>query len=369
MNWTGEVWGNANGGIRTGMTLDMLLTAGFGVDLNQVAGWKGFSANATFYWYQGQSPDKNVGAFNSPTDYDSTNLTRVFTAYLAKQWLGGRLQARVGEVTADDTFFQTPSAALFLNAGITAPPVLFSQGLANGDFAVPQYPVGSPGVWGHYQTADQQWDFYTAVYDGDAGPDVSHYHGLGFRTGNGALVIGEADWHYAVNGLNGTLRAGGYYHSGYFTDWQTNQPQRGIEGGYAMIEQMLWQKKAADGSIQPVLSGYAYAGRAGPAERVMVQTSFSAGVNWYAPLPFAPNDLAGVAVLYTGFSPDYTSSAFNPAPLGAMTASETVVEAAYQAVLTPWISVEPDVQVIFNPANAGTRATATVVGARAVVTF
>jgi carbohydrate-selective porin OprB len=45
------------------------------------------------------------------------------------------------------------------------------------------------------------------------------------------------------------------------------------------------------------------------------------------------------------------------------------VEAAYQAVITPWISVEPDVQVIFNPANAGTRATATVAGARAVVTF
>ncbi len=100
-----------------------------------------------------------------------------------------------------------------------------------------------------------------------------------------------------------------------------------------------------------------------------MQTTFSAGVNWYAPLPFAPNDLAGVAVLYTGFSPDYTASAFNPVPLGVMTASETVVEATYQATVTPWLTVQPDLQVIFNPANAVTRATATVVGVRAVVTF
>ena len=28
-------------------------------------------------------------------------------------------------------------------------------------------------------------------------------------------MIGEADWHYAVNGLNGTVKAGGYYPVSY----------------------------------------------------------------------------------------------------------------------------------------------------------
>jgi porin len=369
MNWTGEIWGNTNGGVNTGMTQDMLLTWGFGLDLNQMAGWQGVTMNATFYWLQGQSPDKKTGSFNSPSSIDATNMVRVFTLYVAKQWLDGRLELRAGELTADDTFFQTQTAGLFLNAGITAPPSLYGQTLANGDFNVPEYPLATPGMRVHYQTADQRWDFYGALYNGDAGPNVSHYHGLGFRTDDSVLVIGEADWHYTAWGLAGVLKAGGYYHGGSFTNWNTGQAQSGIEGAYGIVDQVLWQTKAADGTAQPVLSAYAFAGWSGPTDRVIPQVTYSAGVNWHAPIAARPNDLAGVAVLYTGFSPAYTASAFNTLGPGVTTAAETDLELTYQAVITPWFSVQPDAQMIFNPALAKTRATATVVGVRAVVTF
>jgi porin len=369
MNWTGEIWGNTNGGIQTGMTQDMLLTWGFGLDLQKIAGWNGVTANATFYWLQGQSPNTNVGAFNSPSSYDAANMVRVFTLYLAKQWLDGRAEVRVGWLTADDTFFQTQSAGLFLNAGFTAPPTLFGQQLANGDFDVPEYPLATPGLRVHFQTQDQRWDLYGGLYDGDSGPNVSHYHGLGVRTDNGVLVLGEADWHYSVWGQSGILKAGGYYSGGSFTNWNTNLAQTGIEGAYGMVDQVLWQTKAAGGTAQPVLSAYAYAGWAGPSDRVIPQVTYSAGLNWDGPLPSRPNDVAGVAVLYTGFSPAFTASAFNPLGPGVPTAAETDLEFTYQAVITPWFSVQPDVQVIFNPEVSVTRATATVVGARAVVTF
>jgi porin len=77
----------------------------------------------------------------------------------------------------------------------------------------------------------------------------------------------------------------------------------------------------------------------------------------------------GAALLYTGFSPDFTRSAFNPNGPGVTTAAENVLEFTYQAVLTPWLTVQPDAQVVFNPANAHTRATAVVLGIRATVTF
>ena len=51
------------------------------------------------------------------------------------------------------------------------------------------------------------------------------------------------------------------------------------------------------------------------------------------------------------------------------TAAETVLEFTYQAVLTPWFTLQPDAQVVFNPANARTRSTAVVFGMRATVTF
>ena len=74
-------------------------------------------------------------------------------------------------------------------------------------------------------------------------------------------------------------------------------------------------------------------------------------------------------MLYTGFSPDYTRSAFNPNGPGVTTAGETVLEFTYQAVLTPWFTLQPDAQVVFNPAYAGTRSTAVAFGLRASVTF
>jgi len=369
-SWTGEIWDNTRGGLRSGMTQDMLTILGFDEDLGKAVGWNGTSVHAEFHWLQGQSPDANTKSFNSPTDYDAVNHVRVYSIYAAQKLAEGQVSFRAGQFGADSDFFQTDSAAMFVNAGFTAPPTLFGQTLANGDLAVPQYPVAAPGVFARFDPKNIPMYAMAGVYDGDPGPDKSYNHGFDWKTGNSAVVIGEIGQSYKLGSLAGTTKVGGFYHGGTFRNWNTGGTGSGVEGLYAIIEQTFLQGTPdASGNTSPVLTGYGYAGWAGPDSRVAPDNTVSGGVNWHGPIPGRDNDVAGLAVLYTEFSADYTSSAFNPNGPGATHKAETVLEATYNAAITPWFNLQPDVQFIFNPANAPTSATAVVIGARVVVAF
>ena len=221
-----------------------------------------------------------------------------------------------------------------------------------------------------YDPQDLPFYSMSGIYLSDAGPDVSNNHGFDWHTSNSIALLQEVGWHYHLKSKDDALAVGGFYNDGAFTNWDTGAAQHGIYGVYGLVSQVLLQTKAADGGDpKTVLSGFAYAGWAGPDSRTIPTDCYAAGLNWNGPLPSRPQDTVAIAVLYTGFSSHYTRSAFNPNGPGVSTASETVVELTYQMALTPWFTVQPDAQVIFNPANAGTRATALVVGARATVSF
>jgi carbohydrate-selective porin OprB len=209
-----------------------------------------------------------------------------------------------------------------------------------------------------------------AVYLTDAGPDASNNHGIDWHTGNGVMLAGESGVNFHVAQLPGTVAAGAFYMDGKFTNANTGAAQRGIYGVYGFINQTLLQTPATkDAEAQPVLAGYLLGGCAGPDECVGPDCDCGGGVTWFGPLPGRPQDSAGASVLYTGFSPDFTRSAFSPNGPGVTTAGETVLEFTYQAALTSWFVLQPDAQIVFNPANAGTRSTAVAIGLRATLSF
>ncbi len=368
-SWTGEIWGDVSGSFRHRPTQNMLLSWGFETDLEKAAGWKGASFRASFNWVEGLSPNKNLGAFNSPTYIDAADQVRVFNLFLRQNLFGDQLKLKAGLMGADDDFFQCDTAALFLNAGITAPPIFYGQTLANGDLSMPQYAVDGPGAFARYEPKD--WPVYimTAVYASDAGPDVSNNHGFEWGGSNSVVVVAEAGWKYAAWGRAGVVKGGAYYNDGQFTNWDTGRPERGIYGAYALVNQNFIQTTPTDGSDPAaLLSAYAYAGWAGPDNRVTPNFTCSMGVSYKCGSLGRPNDTAGVAVLYTGFSSDYTQSVFNPYGAGFTNTSETDLEFTYQAAIFPWFTLQPDVQVVINPAYSAARDTV-VVGTRAVVTF
>jgi porin len=49
--------------------------------------------------------------------------------------------------------------------------------------------------------------------------------------------------------------------------------------------------------------------------------------------------------------------------------AEMVIEFTYQAQITPWLTIQPDLQYVINPGGANDLNNALVVGGRAAFTF
>jgi porin len=325
--WSAELWDNARGGIRDGTTDDMLLNAGTEADLQKLAGWDGGTFRISFDLAQSTHPDHNTGELNSPSSIDAADQIRVFELFLRQKLCDDQLTLKIGQIGADADFAQTPGTDLFLNAGLTGQPVMFSQTLANGDPAGPQFPMDAPGIFARLDPKGCPVYTQLGLYLADAGVDTSNNHGFDWHTGNGVLLAGETGGNYHVAQLPGMVAAGAFYMNGQFTNADSGAPQRGIYGVYGFINQTLLQTAGAKGADpSPVLAGYLFGGGAGPDERVGPDCNFGGGVDWYGPLPSRPQDTAGAALLYTGFSPAFTRSAFNPNGPGVTPAGETVLE-------------------------------------------
>jgi len=87
-----------------------------------------------------------------------------------------------------------------------------------------------------------------------------------------------------------------------------------------------------------------------------IQTFVSAGLGWMSPWG-RPHDLAGIGMAWSKPSP------------GQGFQDETLIEVFYRFAIVPWVQVGPDLQVVFNPANAKRKLTVFVPGIRFNMAF
>ena len=115
----------------------------------------------------------------------------------------------------------------------------------------------------------------------------------------------------------------------------------------------------------PKLAGFFRASYSPEDEINTVNFYVETGINLFSPLPGRDDDIFGVGVLYTDFSDDavrdlqLTEAHVND--------SESVLEIFYQAQITPWLVVKPEVQYIFDPMLA--EDDAVLFGARIEIAF
>jgi porin len=117
-----------------------------------------------------------------------------------------------------------------------------------------------------------------------------------------------------------------------------------------------------------------------PASFNLVNWFVEAGINWKGPFEARQDDSFGLALAYIGISPakrrfgtDVIAFTGSGSPYAA---SETILEATYLSQVTPWLALQPDLQVVFNPgAGIPTSAApsplknAVITGIRASITF
>src|SRR5262245_6947261 len=339
--YTGEVFGNLTGGIKTGATYEGLVKLSLQFDLAKLAGWNGASIYGSMLYPHGEGlTDQFTGDFNRLSSIDAYDSVRLFELWFQQKVCEDLFSLRIGQMSADQEFYQSTSSNLFINSCFgTFPTISFGTNL-------PIYPVGGLGARIDYRP-NSDLAFRAALFDSNPGiQNLNDKHGTRFHLSPNAGLIFIAEGVYQGNatpanrGLVGAYTLGVYYDSRQYTG-DFVQPVHGANGGlYAIVDQVVYRPEpyVDEKSSKRGLSIFSSCAVA-PSDRNLVSFYIDAGFNYIGLVPGRDNDITGIAVSYTKISDDLVR---NSAIVHS--GHETVIEATYRIQLNDHLYLQPDVQ-------------------------
>jgi len=391
LQYTQEYLGVVSGGIARRGESTGLVQLDLDLDLEKLVGWQGGLLHATGYIGWGNSISARwIGDESNISNINMRNGARLFEAYL-QQSFGDLLSIRAGLLANDSEFYSSSvestrsrGGSLFVNSDFGAMPIM--------SFNVPEpiFPISTPGVSVTVHATDSLI-FRTAIYSGQPLPadafDDRNAHGFSPRlsTTDGALVMAEIEYEVnqphdppaepgsgsgkeakavaAPRGLGGCYRLGGFYHTTDFTDWRSGRTVQGLGGGWLSANQMVWRENPTD---DQGLSLFARVSAA-PRDRSVLEFCTDAGLHYHGLIPGRDEDDLGLGVSMKRYSRDFSRSEQFAA--NARRDHETIIELSYSVPVTPWLTLQPDVQYILHPAGDRTAENALVAGVRVAMSF
>ncbi len=364
-----EVLGNVTGGRATGLVYEGLTTASLDFDLEKSIGLSGGTARVSALQIHGRGLSSNyVDNLNVTSSIEATRATRLFEFWYQQSFLGGRVDVRLGQQSADLEFATSSYAGLFINSSFGWP----TSSAVNLPAGGPAYPLATLGARLRVKPIDPVTVLLGVFNGSPSGIGTGdpqgrrNSSGTAFRLNDGVFVIGEAQ--YATNkgegatGLPGTYKLGAWYNSNAFTNqFFTGSAvgaaapgaisPRSAQGDwsiYAVADQLVWRAAdVKDGGVG------VFARAAGsPGDRNLIDVFVDAGVT-YNGIFGRDNDTLGLGVGLARIS-DTPRAADRATRLltGVYTptrSSEVILELTYQAQLIPSVQVQPVFQYVVRP--------------------
>jgi porin len=397
--YTGEVFANVQGGIKRGAAYDGLFLPQVDIDLDKLLGWHGASFRASMV--QGHGPSMSQGWVGNLMGVSSTvavpPATRLYNLWVQQNLFDDVLSVRVGLMNVDAEFLTSQTASLFMNTTFGWP-AWTGLDLPGGG---PAYPLSGPGVRVKLQPAPEGFYLQGAIFSGDpTGHSGSNSLGTGLPSGTvisftgGAFMIAEAG--YAANqgkdakGPPMAFKLGSWYaNSSHFQDQRFDTVgislaspasngapfnHRGDWGIYGVADASIYRTEDGGG-----LSAFARIGGGSPNDRNLIPFYADAGLTYKGLIPRRGDDTAGIGFGYSRIGNnarglDQDVRVFSN-PFFPVRDQEMVLDIIYQIQVTPWMTLQPDLQRIFHPGGNvlnpdGTpRRDALVLGLRSALTF
>lgn len=370
-----EGWYNVSGGIETGGNLVGYWEWGFEWDFEPTLGWKGGSIVVDGNWYYGGLPsDELIGAFGATaiSSYESSNAIRMYHMYFQQSWgqefgsdsdvsdpkamaeqdVPGYYLFKIGQFAADDDFMGSVYEGLFANSSFGQYPKE-----ANAT-AAPAYRLTAPGVF-FYAQPIEEWFIRVAAFSGNAGDDIDSNNGFGWRWGGatGIATFVETGVNVDIAGLPGVYQVGGFYDTSEFTAFDGSTVDGNWNVWFTIDQALMMQKNGTD-----TLLGASFRMVPGPANnRNPINWGLQGAVVVYGEPWGRPQDEFGVGVANVSFPAATRAGNVNGS------SDQTIVEVTYAIQVNPWLSVQPDIQFILDPAFATSDAVA--LGLRVVTVF
>ncbi|MEC7906927.1 MAG: carbohydrate porin [Verrucomicrobiota bacterium] len=294
----------------------------------------------------GDKTHGHVGAFLFSGDNDVDSFTGDFGVYsnvitdsryiLFTTWLQSDFQDssfKWGQLAVDETFFVSETGSLFINSNFGAIPTV------SANVSAPVFSVGAAGA--EYRHNGNHGYLQIGAYAGDSGPGDKDDHGFNWEAGGqaGYFFILERSLDYKLNRSKlGTIKIGGYYHTGQFESFETNRSSRGLASIYGV----------SDHKLSESLSFFVRAGFNPDSERSVVTRYVDVGTAWRPFSETRPQDIMGIAYSHTRFSDSFAKSE----PLVSNSRGEQVLEITYSTQLAGEWMTQPSLQWIIDPINA-----------------
>ncbi len=360
ITYTGEIWGNLDGGIRQDAryldNLDLMLTVpseSFGAE------------GGTFFFYvlhnNRTTLSDIVGDLQVVSNIDNDRIWRIFEAWYEQNLFSDRLSLKVGFMDLNAEFDAIEPAGLMILSSHGIGPD-FSQSGRSGPSI---FPLSMAGVRVQF-APDEHFLLRFAAFDGAAGTR-NHPRRAALKLGNGegALLVGEFDltgkggWHLAVGVWGYTARFSGIEE----TLGLPAERHRGNNGLYAFLHGPLYHERGDD---DQGLQGWIRFGIADGRINQLDQY-VGAGLVYTGILPGRDADQMGLAVAAARNGDSFRRFAAltgNP-----VEKREVNVEFTYRIEATDWLALQPDFQWVIHPGTDPALKNAFVAGLRFEIGF
>lgn len=366
--YTFDLMGLAAGGLETGVdavgNLDLILD----VDLNRLVGWPGARLFVYGLGTHGGGPSQRIGDLQGVNNVEAPHGWKLFELHLRQDLFEDRLSLLVGLYDINSEFDVLPVAAFFIHSSFGMGGDVGTSGLSGPS----TFPVTSLAARLQVRPLDPVF-VRVVVADGVPGdPQALGRTHIHLGGGDGVLWMAEAGW-LTLPSMAATERVRrrfeelpppedrtyGYFGKvavgawGYTTDFARSPPGGRSEGQpvgvYALVQQAVFREPThpSEGLV-----AFARGGIAGPRGHV-VRAYVGGGLVYEGITSIFGRDRLGFGV-----------AAAKPVTEEPW---EIAMELTYRIPVLRWLSLQPDVQLVVEPAAAPGADDALLLGLRALL--
>jgi porin len=319
------------------------------VDTEKMGLWKGGTFDIRYQNLHGHGLTRNhIGDYQGYDSLDYGPFNQLSEYWYQQSLFDNKFRIKIGKQDANFDFISLENGFNYVNSSWCFP--------LNIPF--PSYPAPSLGVMASVEPTD--WLALRAgIYDGALRGGLSGFD-TAFDGKDGAFIINELGIKPTIKDMPGNYLFGWWLHTGdvdEISDSETPQVYGTNYGFYTQFEQMVYKEKADaenDEGLR-VLGQYSWA----PSNRTELTRYYGAGLQYKGLVPSRDEDILGMSTNFAKFSHRLRA-------LENMR-TEVSMEWFYKMQLTPWLSIEPDIQYIIKPSGNGSNAV--VMGVRSVINF
>uniref|UniRef100_S0DFQ0 Putative carbohydrate-selective porin n=1 Tax=termite gut metagenome TaxID=433724 RepID=S0DFQ0_9ZZZZ len=309
-SYLGDFYGNATGGIETGVGFMGMANIKVGFDTGEACWWRGGSFFLNGASIHGKSLSEHyLGDLQIASNIDAGEHTYLHELWFRQQL--GPVSFTVGLQDLNADFMVSENAGEFINSSFGVPPVI------SVNIPVPIFPLTGLGVSARWDITER-FAWQAALFDGDQTPFENNRYNLKWSLNARDGLLAMTEFHFDER-----FKLGAYYHSG--------EKNGGV---YFMGDQRILERENHRLDLFAQIA---------VAPKGLNETNYSIalGANLFGVFSKRQRDAVGLAATHAGLHRTGHKH-------------ETAIELYYKYAFSDNITLQPDIQYIVNPSATET---------------